>query len=616
MKIRRIQVEEGFLHRLDISFKDGLNVIIGPRGSGKTSIIELIRYCLGVDAYTSKIQERSRTHALSILESGQVILTMDAGGGEFIVTRSAEGRTVPPGFDFEPPLILSQGEIESIGLHEEGKLRLIDSLTSKPTKVRLSEKSILSEIRSISAQIRSLSIELQDIDDEIDGLKGIELELQSAKKEQEDLTGAIEAMRPQQSELTELSIRTTELSVQQDLFSRTIDSLRLWIDDIEDLILRSPRIAVWPDSAGEKDLLLEIRIDHQQMVSTLGNLISKINESTDQIKLHMEAATNEKIELESEARELRVRIDGIKEGAGLISRTVAILQEKAGQLEALINLHSEKAKQISALKKSRGTRLNHLESLREDRFVERSSKVETLNNVLRPAISLKMMRAAQLTDYESAIIETLRGSGLKYSTLAPLLAHSMSPRELAEAIENSDTEAISSLADIAIERAQRVITFAQRSSIDQIFTSFVEDGVRMNLLVGNDYQPSERLSTGQRCTVILPILLSNHGRPLIVDQPEDNLDNAYIVDTVIKSIKESSGSSQIICATHNPNIPVLGEANLVISLDSDGKRGFVRNANELDHPSTIEAITSVMEGGKEAFQMRAKFYSSSGAING
>jgi AAA15 family ATPase/GTPase len=67
---KRVQVEEGFLDGLDLHLDRGLNVVIGERGTGKTSLIELIRFCLDVPGYTPESSERSRDHAISVLGSG------------------------------------------------------------------------------------------------------------------------------------------------------------------------------------------------------------------------------------------------------------------------------------------------------------------------------------------------------------------------------------------------------------------------------------------------------------------------------------------------------------------------------------------------------------------
>lgn len=88
MYIERIQIEEGFLDGFDLTLVPGLNVVIGARGTGKTSLIELVRYCLGVKGYTTDSERRSRDHALSVLGTGQITVTLADGDHKMTVTRS------------------------------------------------------------------------------------------------------------------------------------------------------------------------------------------------------------------------------------------------------------------------------------------------------------------------------------------------------------------------------------------------------------------------------------------------------------------------------------------------------------------------------------------------
>src|SRR5258708_38638310 len=125
---------------------------------------------------------------------------------------------------------------------------------------------------------------------------------------------------------------------------------------------------------------------------------------------------------------------------------------------------------------------------------------------------------------------------------------------------------------------------------------------------GSDYKGIDFLSMGQRCTVVLPIILRHTERMIILDQPEDHLDNAFVVGTLVKAIAARSQGAQSIVATHNPNIPVLGDAAQVIHLDSDGTRCFVRSAGSINAPEIVEGITTIMEDGREDFAKRADFY--------
>ena len=112
--IERIQVEEGFLCKLDITFSPGLNVLIGPRGVGKTSVVELIRFCLGLDAFTEEAGIAARKHALSVLGSGQVTLTVQHEGHRSLVSRTAEEDA--PRFTGSLPsvVVIGQNDIEAI----------------------------------------------------------------------------------------------------------------------------------------------------------------------------------------------------------------------------------------------------------------------------------------------------------------------------------------------------------------------------------------------------------------------------------------------------------------------------------------------------------------------
>ena len=70
---------------------------------------------------------------------------------------------------------------------------------------------------------------------------------------------------------------------------------------------------------------------------------------------------------------------------------------------------------------------------------------------------------------------------------------------------------------------------------------------------------------GEKCSAILSIALLSKGKPLVIDQPEDDLDHAFIINSIVQGISAAKSGRQIIAATHNPNIPVLGDAEMVVS---------------------------------------------------
>ncbi len=117
------------------------------------------------------------------------------------------------------------------------------------------------------------------------------------------------------------------------------------------------------------------------------------------------------------------------------------------------------------------------------------------------------------------------------------------------------------------------------------------------------------LSPGQRCSAVLPILLLNGTTPIIIDQPEDNLDNRLIRQVVVNILSSMKLRRQVVLATHNPNIPVLGDAEQTVVLRAvNDKDGEVQAVGDLDSSEIVRCITDVMEGGREAFQYRNSIY--------
>ena len=227
---------------------------------------------------------------------------------------------------------------------------------------------------------------------------------------------------------------------------------------------------------------------------------------------------------------------------------------------------------------------------------------------LGPSIQVKAIRSEQTRAYSEAIVSGLRGSGLHYNTLSPQLAGSMSPLEFIQAVEARDPQAIGDTAEIPVHRASAIIQALKDSDLASIVAAPIDDGITLELLDGSVFKKSQEVSIGQRCTIVLPVLLTRHGGILVVDQPEDHLDNSFIATTVVVALRQRDPGDQLLFASHNANIPVLGDADLVVALDSDGKRGFVDHTGPLDDEESVRAITDVMEGGADAFRRRAEFY--------
>jgi ABC-type Mn2+/Zn2+ transport system ATPase subunit len=119
----------------------------------------------------------------------------------------------------------------------------------------------------------------------------------------------------------------------------------------------------------------------------------------------------------------------------------------------------------------------------------------------------------------------------------------------------------------------------------------------------------KKLSLGQQQSILLSLLLSSNGSdPLIIDQPEDNLDGEFIYSSFVPVLRRTKERRQIVIVTHNANIAVLGDAEQIIVLKSQSDRGLIAARGSIDNPTTRKAACSILEGAREAFIRRAKIY--------
>lgn len=124
------------------------------------------------------------------------------------------------------------------------------------------------------------------------------------------------------------------------------------------------------------------------------------------------------------------------------------------------------------------------------------------------------------------------------------------------------------------------------------------------------FKPLSTASAGQKTTAILTIILSQGKIPLLLDQPEDDLDNRLVYELIVDRLNQAKEYRQIIVVTHNANIPVNGDAEYILSMDSESKSLSVLHSGTVEDRIIKKEICDVMEGTEFAFDMRSKRYKS------
>ena len=609
MIVRRLQVEEGFLDGLDVEFVPGLNVVIGSRGVGKTSLIELLRFGFGVAGYTDSSQRAAEAHARSVLDSGRVTITVEDQGETLKLVRSAsEDRARVVGSrQIGKPIVLSQNEVEQIGLAADSRMRLLDGFRHDASRVNSAEDAALGMVASLSAEIYSVVRAMLGTRERLAAMQELEPALEAARSEEDALTESVKASEPQRERLDALSKLAGTTEVRRDAFETARGRLQQWVDRLRTARGAVPTLTM-PTAAGDPGAMNQVAEATAAAATGLDEILTELVGALGELTTEAQDAQSSLVEMQDEARELRRSVDQLAEGAGKAAQKVATIQSQLAHRAALKEEVAQERSQIAELQKRRSDELERLEAARVQRSQERTAAAARINNALGPVVHVRLAHDAGVDSYAAAIAELLQGSGLHYNNLAPQLAKRMSPREFVELVESGNVESLSSLAGISQDRASRVVASADKPSLGQVLTAPIDDYVEITLLDESVPKPTQTLSTGQRCTAVLPILLLHDERVLILDQPEDHLDNAYVVETLVRSLRKRSSASQAIVATHNANIPVLADAQRVLVMGSDGRRGFVRLTAPLADSAVVTAISQVMEGGAEAFRLRAEFY--------
>ncbi len=114
------------------------------------------------------------------------------------------------------------------------------------------------------------------------------------------------------------------------------------------------------------------------------------------------------------------------------------------------------------------------------------------------------------------------------------------------------------------------------------------------------------LFDSQKTTAILTFILSQGQVPLLLDQPEDDLDNRLVYELIVDRLRQAKENRQIIGITHNANIPLNGDAGYILSMNFGRKKLGFCWAVTVEHTVIKKENCDVMEGSKEAFDMRSK----------
>lgn len=612
--LKRVKWTGGFLDGVSIPISTDLTALIGGRGTGKSTVVESLRYALGLSPIGAGAQADHRAVVESVLRSGTVV-EVDVEVVSPSPRRFTIERIVP-----NPPVVRDAagiatrqvpidvaGHVEVFGQHE------LAELASSPECVA----DMLHRFAGSSRRDEDHEQLLRRLSDNRQQLERTETARARLEEELADIPRLEEQV--QQYEETDVVARLADLqrlSRDESVFTEAgqrVTVVREVIARISDPQLDATLVAPYENTAHSPQTGLLERV-----ASTTTSLALRVKELAEQAE---EAARSAQSEIDNLKASWEASVEDQRERHALVLRKLHDEgMEPDKYLDTTRALDSLKAKvpRLSShdetLKTLEGERAELLGQLAEhDR-----RKVERLHEAVRAANEatggVVIVRPIAAPD-RSHIVAVIRAhvSSPRTQVTAAISAQDFSPRAFAAAARGGAL-ALANRYGIRGSQAAALI-LAGEPLFRQIEELSVDLAVEVLLDTSSEGTARElkvmsSLSKGQRATALLLLLLGASNAPLVIDQPEDDLDNRFVYDGLVAHLRKLKGVRQIIASTHNANVPVLGDAELIIAMEGDGQNGrpVSDGIGSLDDAPIRALAEKILEGGTAAFNARRHLY--------
>ena len=612
--------EGGFLDGAAVHFNPNLNVLIGGRGAGKSTVIESLRYVLGLEPVGEEALQAHQGIVRQVLRSGTKISLMlqshhptqqkyliERTIPNPCVVREDSGRianllpeNILPRID-----VYGQHEISELTRSSEKLTRLLDRFVEPDESLHRRKNDLRRDLRKSRQSVLSLCSELQDIEERLAALPGLEETLERFRA-----AGLEERLR-------ERSILVREEQVLQSIperlqpFKESLESIRTELP-VDRTFLSQKALGDLPGKEilmSADEVLEQLSRDLEDVVIRFQNALQRTDEKISQIRNRWD---NRKIEVQAEYEKI---LRELKKSA-IDGEEFIRLRRNIEGLRPLRERQKQLQQQQNDLLERRRMYLTEWEDLKaeEFRYLDRAAK--KVNRKLRPRVDVTVTFSGN----RNPLFELLRDRvGGQLS-------------ETIEKLRDKETISLTDFADTCREGAEQLrekygFTPMQARNIaeakSEVFMCIEELDlppttiIRLNTALAGEppeWQTLEELSTGQKATAVLLLLLLDSDAPLIVDQPEDDLDNRFITEGVVPRIRAEKRFRQFVFSTHNANIPVLGDAELILGLSASGEAdGGTTNiprkhTGSIDEQPVRELVEDVLEGGKMAFETRRLKY--------
>ena len=620
-RIDKLRIEGGYLDGLTASLSGHLNTVIGGRGAGKSTLLECLRYALDVQHKAKDAKKQGDQIVSENLgkAGGRVIVDLCSAANNMkhyqvirrygepprVIDENGNESTLHPGLDLLPGAeFYGQNEIYEL-VRSPGELtRVLDRFLPDNAEQQIRLDSAFRKLKENGDRLEKAQEKKDEIKARIAELPKLQERVRQYREQGlEEKLNMVPLLEKE---------RQLEPRMRQEI-DRVHDAKLHFEEELPDLTFLSDKAL---EDLPHADLFLEGRKILETLVETLQQKLDEIGTAVDEAGRAL-VPHEEKLKRAMAESEMRIEKDfaALPAMAGKAGREVGVAYQRLlREIEQIKPVRSELGTVdalVNHLEQERRNLLGEISNIRSARTAAKQGAVRQLNRRLSGKL-----RIAVIPD---GLRQSLRGflQGLpkvgQERTKWVEDAQELTIMGLVSTIRKGKDDLLSKGWGLTPGFAETLagLNTAQLHALEAID---MEDRISIELNVSHSgderFRDLEHLSIGQQCTAILHLLLLNNPDPLIMDQPEDNLDNAFIAERIVKELRSEKTERQFLFATHNANIPVFGDAEWIGVCTAAGDRADMPSdmQGSIDVRKIRDHGAVILEGGREAFTQRREKY--------
>lgn len=622
-----LKITSGFLTDQVFEFHEGLNSILGAKGTGKSLAIEFLRFALNQQPRNEDIKIdhemkldkclklHGEVHVKFTEESGKSYLVIrtynPAEDNPIIITDLTDGTQKE--FQIEyiyPVLFLSQSEVIKIAEDKTGGSQrdFIDHFF---------------DFYRYQQDIEQLNKELSEIDHKFaDAIKARLTTLDVSKK-----------IATQKEEIDKLGRqiqnKVFDAYSKKEIIGRAIQTQIGYLESIKEGLnnTNGEYKNLTPPSLGEPDIESDPVVKRamgltQKALNDICVNIEKALSFIDEAKKYIQI---EYVEWKASFDPIKAEFDRlVKETGGtqvILEQKRKVLVNDVSKLEKEYARHQLKAQQVKDIFGTRTEIINKLDSAYKAYFEERKRRCNLFTQYSGGALNVTIQEREDKTSFKETLLRLKRGSWLRDEDIE-IISQKITPNELIEAIlryewlqrtKKDQLMPLSTKTGIKLDNIEKLAQYLldeyeYKDLLSLLYSSVPKDVPSISYKVQEEFKKLDELSVGQKAVALLIIALSEGNFPIVIDQPEDSLDLRSIWEDVCRKLRMSKDQRQFIFTTHNSSVAVASDTDMFTILQADANHGRVLHSGSINRGEIKKEVIDYLEGGPDTYEKKRQKY--------